>query len=280
MKLKIICLFFAYLKSSKNIYDNLLDIVKQKIETKDYYLIDLEKKYYVFKACLYAKGIVFGGYMRGASGSNNSFFNLDVSEYNTAEEAIQAICDCHLSRNFNISKKSPIFYKIGFASVFDHDIRLKLENFFYNKVEPDFIARLYDSNKQKQIRELCLFFSRNKMIDLDFCFSLEKYSFKDTIQCFEEENKMKFFFPVKLRNLILFFKIEIKDLYTVEEQYTSEIIKLHKNNNDNNICTEICTLMCKIFTFSDFLLNSKLLNDVNNDEKKLPRQFLLYNFEK
>ena len=49
MKLKIICLFFAYLKSSKNIYDNLLDIVKQKIETKDYYLIDLEKKYYVFE---------------------------------------------------------------------------------------------------------------------------------------------------------------------------------------------------------------------------------------
>ena len=76
------------------------------------------------------------------------------------------------------------------------------------------------------------------------------------------------------------FKIDAKDLYTVEEQYTSEIIKLHKNNNDNNICTEICTLMCKIFTFSDFLLHSKLLNDVNNDEKKLPRQFLLYNFEK
>ena len=52
MKLKKICLFFAYLKSSKNIYDNLLDIVKQKIETKDYYLIDLEKKYYVFETCL------------------------------------------------------------------------------------------------------------------------------------------------------------------------------------------------------------------------------------
>ena len=75
-----------------------------------------------------------------------------------------------------------------------HDIKLKLENFFYNGVEPDFFARLYDSNKQKQIRELCLFFSRNRMIDLNFFFSSEKNSSEDTIQCFEEENKMKFFF--------------------------------------------------------------------------------------
>ncbi|EEQ81219.1 hypothetical protein NCER_102483 [Vairimorpha ceranae BRL01] len=204
MKLKIIYLFFAYLKSSKNIYDDLLGIVKQKIETKDYYLIDLEKKYYVFKACFYAKGIVFGGYMRGASGSDNNFLKVDVSEYNKADEIIQAICDFYLSENLNISKKSEIFYKIRFASVFDHDIRLKLENFFYSRFEPDFFARLYDSNKQKQIRELCLCFSRSRMIDIDFCFS-KKIAFEDTIQCFEEENKMKIFFPVKLRNLVLFF---------------------------------------------------------------------------
>ena len=208
--------------------------------------------------------------MRGASGSDNSFLKVDVSEYNTADEAIQAICNYHLSRNFNIPKKFPTFYKMKFLA-FNYDIKFKLENFFII-VEPDFFARLYDSNKQKQIRELCLFFSRNRMIDLDFCFS-KKNAFEDSIQCFEEEKKMKFFFPVKLRNLVLYFKIDVKDLYTVEEQYTSELIKLHKNNNDNNICTEICTLMCKIFTFSDFLLHSKLLNDVNNDEKKLPGSF-------
>jgi len=72
---------------------------------------------------------------------------------------------------------------------------------------------------------------------------------------------------------VLYFKIDVKDLYTVEEQYTSELIKLHKNNSKNNNSTDICTLMCKIFTFSDFLLHSKLLNDVNNDEKKLPGSF-------
>ena len=95
-------------------------------------------------------------------------------------------------------------------------------------------SRLYDSNKQKQIRELCLFFSRNRMIDLDFCFFSEKKFSEDTIQCFEEENKIQISFPVKLRNLMLFFKIDVKDLYTVEEQYTSELIKLHKNSSNNN----------------------------------------------
>ena len=129
--------------------------------------------------------------MRGASGSDNSFLKVDVSEYNTADEAIQAICNYHLSRNFNIPKKFPTFYKMKFLA-FNYDIKFKLENFFII-VEPDFFARLYDSNKQKQIRELCLFFSRNRMIDLDFCFS-KKNAFKDTIQCFEEEKKKKFFF--------------------------------------------------------------------------------------
>ena len=132
-----------------------MGIVKQKIKTKDYYLIDLEKKYYVFETYLSPMGIVFWGYMYPASGFGCDFLKLDSAKYNTADEIIQAICDFYLSENLNISKKSEIFYKIRFASVFDHDIRLKLENFFYNKVEPDFIARLYDSNKQKQIRELC-----------------------------------------------------------------------------------------------------------------------------
>ena len=193
MKLKKICLFFAYLKSSKNIYDNLLDIVKQKIETKDYYLVDLEKKYYVLETRINVNGIVFWRCIRDASGSDNSFLKVDRAKYNTADEAIQAVCDYYLSRNFNIPKKFPIFYKMN-LTIFKHDIRLKLENFFYNGVEPNFFARLYDSNKQKQIRELCLFFSRNRMIDLNFFFSSEKNSSEDTIQCFEEENKMKFFF--------------------------------------------------------------------------------------
>ena len=267
MKLKIICLFFTYLKSSKNIYDNLLDIVKQKIETKDYYLIDLEKKYYVFETHINVNGIVFWRCIRDASGSDNSSLKVDRAKYNTADEAIQAVCDYHLSSNLNISMKLPIFYKMNLR-IFKHDIKLKLDNFFYNGVEPDFFARLYDSNKQKQIREFCAFFSRNRMIDPNFFFSSEKNSSEDTIQCFEEENKMKFFFPVKLRNLVLFFKIDVKDLYSVEDQYTSEFIKLHKNNSNNNICTEICTLITKIFTFSDYLLHSKLLNELNDYAKK------------
>ena len=85
MKLKIICLFFAYLKSNKNIYDNLLDIVKQKIKTKDYYLVDLEKKYYVFETHLNVNEIVFWGCIRDASGSDNSYLKIDRAKYNTAD---------------------------------------------------------------------------------------------------------------------------------------------------------------------------------------------------
>ncbi|EEQ81354.1 hypothetical protein NCER_102243 [Vairimorpha ceranae BRL01] len=137
MKLKIICLFFAYLKSNKNIYDNLLDIVKQKIETKDYYLIDLEKNYYVFETCLSPKGIVFGGCIKDAFGSDYNFLKVDRVRYNTADEAIQAVCNYHLSKNLNISKKFTIFYMIQFLA-FKHDIQFELENFFYNGVKPCF----------------------------------------------------------------------------------------------------------------------------------------------
>ena len=193
MKLKIICLFFAYLKSSKNIYDNLLDIVKQKIETKDYYLIDSEKKYYYFDTCITLKEIVFWECKLNEFDFRYAFPVFDRVKYNTADEAIQAICDYHLSKNFNIPKKFPTLCKMRFLK-FEHDIQSKLENFFYNGIEPDFFARLYDSNEQKQIRELCLFFSRNRMIDLDFCFSSKINFSENTIQCFEEEKKKKFFF--------------------------------------------------------------------------------------
>ncbi|EEQ81215.1 hypothetical protein NCER_102495 [Vairimorpha ceranae BRL01] len=140
MKLKIICLLFAYLKSSKSIYEDLLSIVKQKIKTKDYYLIDLDKKYYVFNIWLTPMEIVFGGYMRGASGFDCDFLKFDSAKYNTADEIIQAICDFYLSENFNISKKSPIFYKIRFLSALKHGFKFKLENFFYNRVEPVFFC--------------------------------------------------------------------------------------------------------------------------------------------
>ena len=40
MKLELLVLFFTYLESTKNIYENLLDIVKQKFKTKDYFLIN------------------------------------------------------------------------------------------------------------------------------------------------------------------------------------------------------------------------------------------------
>ncbi|EEQ81169.1 hypothetical protein NCER_102588 [Vairimorpha ceranae BRL01] len=154
MKLKIICLFFAYLKSSKNIYNNLLGIVKKKIKTKDYYLIDLEKKYYVFETHINVIEIVFWGCIRDASNSDNSFLKVDRAKYNTADEVIQAVCDYHLSRNLNKLLKFPAVCKLDFLKS-KHDIRLNLKNFFYNRIEPDFFVRLYDSNKQKQIRELC-----------------------------------------------------------------------------------------------------------------------------
>ena len=267
MKITLLVIFFAHLKSSKNIYDNLLDIVKQKIKTKEYYLIDLEKRYHVFEVRIYDNKINFLEYIKEAYGSKFSYAITRKVKYNTPDEAIKAICDYHLSSNLNISKKITLISKFNFCTS-RHEIKFNLENFFYNGVEPDFFARLYDNNKQKQIRELCLSFIRNKTVDLNLCFFVGKYSINDTIQCFEEENKIQISFPVKLRNLMLFFKIDVKDLYTVEEQYTSELIKLHKNNSNNNICTEICTLITKIFTFSDFVSYFKLLNEVNDYAKK------------
>ncbi|EEQ81225.1 hypothetical protein NCER_102471 [Vairimorpha ceranae BRL01] len=149
MKLKIICLFFAYLKSSKNIYDNLLDIIKQKIETKDYYLVDLEKKYYVLETRINVNGIVFSRYIKDASGRDYSSFKVDRAKYNTADEAIQAVCDYYLSRNFNIPKKFPIFYKMN-LTISKHDIKLKLENFFIIGLNPIFLLDyMIVTNKNK-----------------------------------------------------------------------------------------------------------------------------------
>ncbi|KKO74161.1 hypothetical protein AAJ76_1080004419 [Vairimorpha ceranae] len=274
MKLELLVLFFTYLESTKNIYENLLDIVKQKFKTKDYFLINLEKKYYVFKVAVDDKEISFQEFITEAFRSEYGFKGERI-KYNTADEALQKVCDYYLFRNFNKLQEFTVFCKLVLHTS-ENDINFNLKQFFYDRVQSDFIAKLYDSNKQKQIEELCLSFSRNRMVDTKFCFSLIKRSYDDTIKCFEEENKMKFFFPVKLRNLMLFFKIDVKDLYNVEKQYTTELIKLHNTVNNDNNSTDVCTLITKVFTFSDFVSNYILLNDAINDEYLLD---LLNNFD-
>ncbi|KKO75850.1 hypothetical protein AAJ76_1100086231 [Vairimorpha ceranae] len=43
MRFELLVLFFAYLKSSSDIYKKLREIVEQKKKTKDYFLLDLKK---------------------------------------------------------------------------------------------------------------------------------------------------------------------------------------------------------------------------------------------
>ncbi|EEQ81236.1 hypothetical protein NCER_102454 [Vairimorpha ceranae BRL01] len=225
MKFVLLVLFFAHLKSSKDIYENLLEVIKQKIKTESYSLIDLKEEYYSFEVYIEYDKIVCCEYMGDVSGPKDISYKSKRIKYNTADEAIQKICDYYLSSNLNKLLKFPAVCKLVFLKS-KHDIKLNLKNFFYNRIEPDFIARLYDSSKLKQIRKLCLCFSRSKMIFLPLCFQLGKDKMGGNIQFFEEENKMKFFFPVKLRNLMFLFKIDAKDLYTVGKKIYKRINKV------------------------------------------------------
>ena len=47
-------------------------------------------------------------------------------------------------------------------------------------------------------------FVSNQMIDFKFCFLFSETLFKNTIQCFEEENKMKIFFSCKIKKFNVF----------------------------------------------------------------------------
>ena len=208
MRFELLVLFFAYLKSSSDIYKKLREIVEQKKKTKDYFLLDLKKKYYVMKTYITNDKITFTRCVKGLSESKNGYYKFDRVEYNTADEAIQKICDYYLSSGFSQLQGFEVFCTLKFC-VSKKDIKLNLENFFYYGIESDFFANIYDSNKQKQIRELCSCFSRNRMIDFYSCFLLSKDSSGETIHCFKEENKIKIFFPVKLRNLIFFLKLTL-----------------------------------------------------------------------
>ncbi|EEQ81578.1 hypothetical protein NCER_101940 [Vairimorpha ceranae BRL01] len=280
MKLELLVLFFAYLKSSLDIYEELKEAVEQKIQTKDHFLFNLEKKHHAFEAYVHDKKIVFKTWIKPTFKYKlKDQLKSDSVRYNTANEAIRKICDYYLLSDCSELQGFEVFCKLKFMGS-RKDIEFNLKNFFYYGIEPDFFSMIYNSNGQKQIRELCSCFSQDNMIDFDFCFSLTKYSLKNSIQCFEEENEMKIFFPVKLRNLMFFFKIDVSNLYFVEKKYTDELIKLHSSIGKDNDSTNVCILMSKIFTFSDFVLHLNLLKDINDTEKKLSSQFLIKNCEK
>lgn len=59
MRLELLVLFFTCLKSSNDVYNNLLDSVKQKIMDKDYFLVDSEKVHYLKTYYVYEKKIIF-----------------------------------------------------------------------------------------------------------------------------------------------------------------------------------------------------------------------------
>lgn len=280
MRLELLVLFFTCLKSSNDVYNNLLDSVKQKIMDKDYFLVDSEKVHYLKTYYVYEKKIIFKENEINRRGGGGLFIiKGGDAEYNTADEAIQEICDNYL---LNISDEPQgliVFHRLCIFTS-KEDVKLNLRNFFYNEVESSFVVKHYDDDKQRQIKELCLCFSRDKMININLCLSSEGQNISGTIRCFEEKDKMKIFFPFKLRNLMFFLKIDVSNLSTIKERYTNELVKIHKDVGKSGNSTDVCAAITKIFTFSDFLLHPKLLNDVNSAKKKKSRQVLFKNFEK